>query len=212
MQNNGTQQANFWPDANLSSPILDSLFTGAGGADNGLRAKANIIKGVSIPFDQNGTNGNQHDMGFARMFTGEPLLSKAGSPWGGGPSVDQILANDWSVDSLTLAVLASNYEPHTKPGFDHRRSFCYVGPATLKYPLIDPIRVYTKLFGSSAAGSTTDVRQRLLARRSVLDAVLGNLTDLTTRLGADDGHKLDYHLTAIRDVEQRLTTTLAASR
>jgi len=212
MQNNGTQQANFWPDANLSSPILDSLFTGAGGADNGLRAKANIIKGISIPFDQNGTNGNQHDMGFARMFTGERLLSKAGSPWGGGPSVDQILASDWSIDSLTLAVLASNYEPHTKPGFDHRRSFCYVGPATLKYPLIDPVRVYGKLFGGAAAGANTDVRQRLMARHSVLDAVLGNLTEIKGRLGADDGHKLDYHLTAIRDVEQRLSTTLAGQQ
>src|SRR4051794_12553783 len=78
MQNNGTQQANFWPDAKLSSPILDALFKDAGGSDNGLRAKSNVIKGISIPFDQNGTNGNQHDMGFARLFTGERLLSKAG--------------------------------------------------------------------------------------------------------------------------------------
>ena len=213
MQNNGTQQANFWPDANLSSPILDALFTGADGSDNGLRAKSNIIKGMSIPFDQNGTNGNQHDMGFARMFTGQRLLSKAGCPWGGGASIDQILADEWSTDSLTLAVLASNYEPHTKPGFDHRRSFCYVGPATLKYPLVDPVRVYTKLFGSSiGAGAGADVRQRLLARKSVLDAVLGNLNEVAGRLGSDDGHKLDYHLTAIRDVEARLTTTLAGQQ
>lgn len=211
LQNNGTQQANFWPDGNLSSPILDSLFTGADGADNGLRAKANIIKGMAVPNDANGTNGNQHDMGFARMFTGEKLLSKAGSPWGGGPSVDQILANDWSIDSLTLAVLASNYEPHTKPGFDHRRSFCYVGPATLKYPLVDPVRVYTKLFGSSTGGNV-DVRQRLLTRQSVLDAVSGNLGEIAGRLGSDDGRKLDYHLTAIRDVERRLSTTLAGQQ
>ena len=213
MQNNGTQQANFWPDSNLSSPILDSLFTGADGSDNGLRAKANIIKGMSVPFDLNGTNGNQHDMGFARMFTGERLLSKAGAPWGGGASVDQILANDWSVDSLTLAVLASNYEPHTKPGFDHRRSFCYVGPATLKYPLIDPVRVYSKLFGSAAAtGANVDVRQRLMTRQSVLDAVSGNLSEIAKRLGSDDGRKLDYHLNAIRDVERRLSTTLAGQQ
>jgi hypothetical protein len=209
MQNNGTQQANFWPDANLSSPILDALFTGGDGADNGLRNKTNIIKGMSIPFDQNGTNGNQHDMGFARMFTGERLLSQAGSPWGGGPSVDQILANDWVIDSLTLAVLASNYEPRPKPGFDHRRSFCYVGPGTLKYPLVDPLRVYLKLFG---AGDGVDVRQRLLSRQSVLDAVSGNLTEVAARLGADDGRKLDYHITAIRDVERRLSTTLAGQQ
>jgi len=212
MQNNGTQQASFWPDAKTGlakgSPILDALFTRPDGGDNGLRAKTNVIKGMSIPFEANGSNANQHDMGFARLFTGEPLLSRAGAPWGGGASVDQILAKDWKVDSLTLAVLASNYEPHTKPGFDHRRSFCYVGPATLKYPQIDPLRVYGTLFGGGA-GSGAVVHQRLLARRSVLDAVTGNLGEIAGRLGADDGRKLDYHATAIRDVERRLSTLLA---
>ena len=108
MQNNGTQQANFWPDANLRSPILDSLFLDPKtGMDNGLKAKTNLIKGVYIPNDANGTNANQHDMGFARLFTGHKLISAGGQPWGGGPSVDQILAQKWKEDSLTLAVLAS---------------------------------------------------------------------------------------------------------
>jgi hypothetical protein len=207
MQNNGTQQGSFWPDDRLSSPILDALFEDAYGADNGLRNKVNIVKGMSIPFDGNGTDGNQHDMGFARLYTGEKLLSKAGGPWGGGPSVDQIVAGDWSTDSLALGVLASGYEPFPKPGFEHRRSFVYLGPAQLKYPLVDPLGVYHKLFGSGGGGA--DVRQRLLRRQSVLDAVTGNLTEVAARLGADDGRKLDYHLTAIREVEQRLAATLA---
>ncbi|MBC8131813.1 MAG: DUF1552 domain-containing protein [Deltaproteobacteria bacterium] len=230
MQNNGTQQGNFWPKPPtetgnpnpppspspnpspsplLRSPILNSLFTRADGSDNGLAAKTNLIKGVTVPFDVNGTNGNEHDMGFARMFTGERLLSRAGQPWGGGPSVDQILANDWGADSLTLAALASQYEPHPKPGFNHRRSFCYVGPATLKYPLVDPLRVYRKLF---ATNDGVDARRRLLLRKSVLDAVRGNLSEVATRLGPDDAHKLDYHLTAIRDVERRLSNTLSSTR
>jgi hypothetical protein len=208
MQNNGTQQGNFWPDDKLSSPILDALFTDTAGADNGLRNKVTIVKGMSIPFDANGTNANQHDMGFARLYTGERLISKAGGPWGGGPSVDQIVAADWNTDSLALAVLASQYEPYPKPGFEHRRSFVYLGPAELKYPLVDPLRVYLKLFGSGQSGG--DVRQRLLRRQSVLDAVTGNLTEAASRLGADDGRKLDYHLTAVREVEQRLGATLAS--
>lgn len=139
MQNNGTQQANFWPNANLSSPILDSLFTDPKtGADNGLRTKTNIIKGVTIPYDANGTAANQHDMGFARMFTGAQLMSQGGQPWGGAISVDQILAGAWHVDSLTLAVLASETEPNPKPGFDHRQSFCYLGPEHSSTPA--PIR------------------------------------------------------------------------
>ncbi len=205
MQNNGTQQSNFWPDANLSSPILDALFTDSAGVDNGLRNKTTLVKGMSIPFDGNGSNANQHDMGFARLFTGEKLMSKAGSPWGGGPSVDQILAKDWQQDTLALAVIASGYEPYPKPGFDHRRSFVYLGPGQLKYPALDPLTAYTKLFGATG---TSNPRQRLLRRKSVLDAVTGNLTEVAARLGADDGRKLDYHLTSIRDVEQRLSATL----
>jgi len=206
MQNNGTQQGSFWPDAQMRSPILDALFLDGAGNGNGLAAKANLVKGVYMPLDANGTNGNQHDMGFARMFTGERLVSKAGHPWGGGPSVDQILARDWNIETLTLAVLASRYEPYPKPEFDHRHSYSYLGPATLKYPLLDPLRVYLKLF---SAGDGLQLRQRLMLRQSVLDAVSGNLSEVASRLGPDDAHKLDYHTTAIRDVERRLTATLS---
>jgi hypothetical protein len=207
MQNNGTQQANFWPDANFSSPILDSLFKDPQTqADNGLKAKTTLIKGVYVPFDGNGTNSNQHDMGFARMFTGEKLIAVGGQPWGGGISADQILARDWGVETLTMAILASAVEPHPKPGFDHRESFSYLGPATLKHPRIDPLQAYRYLF-SAAPG--VDVPQRLRLRQSVLDAAAGNLSEISARLGPSERQKLDYHLTAIRDVERRLSGTAA---
>jgi hypothetical protein len=199
MQNNGTQQSNFWPDANLSSPILDYLFTDpVTKKDNGLKAKTNIVKGVYVPNDANGTDGNEHDMGFARMFTGEKLVSSGGQPWGGGPSVDQILANDWGIDSLTLAVLASQVEPHPKPGFNHRESFSYLGPATIKHPRKDPLQVFEYLFSPAVATAR---------RTSVLDAVAGNANELASRLGPSERAKLDYHLTAIHDVESRLKAT-----
>lgn len=208
MQNNGTQQANFWPNANLDSPILSRLFSDpATKADNGLKPKTNIVKGVYIPSDANGTNGNGHDMGFARMFTGERLVSLGGQPWGGGPSVDQIVARAWNVDTLTLAVLASQTEPHPKPGFDHRVSFSYLGPATLKHPRTDPLAVFRYLF--PGAGPGTGSPETIRRRASVLDAVSRNLSEVSSRLGPNERTKLDYHLTAIRDVERRLTNTCA---
>ena len=201
MQNNGTQQGSFWPDANLRSPILDYLFRDpVTGVENGLASKTNIVKGVYIPSDGNGTNGNEHDMGFARMFTGERLVSRGGQPWGGGASVDQILARAWTIDTLTLAILASQTEPHPKVGFDHRESFSYLGPATLKHPRKDPLAIFNYLFPAV----TPDPH-----RVSVLDAVAANLGEVSGRLGPAERTKLDYHLTAIRDVERHLKSSCA---
>ncbi len=207
MQNNGTQQSNFWPDANLHSPILDSLFLDpTTGQDNGIKAKTNVIKGVYVPNDANGTDGNQHDMGFARMFTGAKLMSVGGQPWGGAASVDQLLAQAWGIDSLTLAVLASQTEPHPKPGFDHRQSFCYLGPATLKHPRTDPLQVFDYLFPTvGSLGSP----ERVKLRKSVLDAAAANLTEVSARLGPTERAKLDYHLTGIRELEQHLAAGAA---
>jgi hypothetical protein len=200
MQNNGTQQSNFWPAAagpDMRSPILDGLFSDATtGARNGLAAKTNLIKGVYMPFDGNGTDANQHDMGFARMFTGEPLVAVAGQPWGGGISVDQILAQAWGVDTLTLAVLTSQFEPFPKPGFDHRESFSYLAPTTIKHPRTDPLSAFKYLFHAADPSAAR--------RTSVLDAVAANLAEVSDRLGAGERAKLDQHLTAIRSIERRL--------
>ena len=56
MQNNGTQQANFWPDAAMRSPILDALFRDESGTPNGLAAKANVIKGRTISTGRSATS------------------------------------------------------------------------------------------------------------------------------------------------------------
>ena len=114
--------------------------------------------------------------------------------------VHQWLANDWSIDTLTLAVLASHTEPHPKPGFDHRESFSYLGPATLKHPRRDPLAVFNYLF--------PPVDPNIAKRISVLDAVAGNMGEMRARLGPAEKTKLDYHLTAIGDVERRLKSTL----
>lgn len=208
MQNNGTQQANFWPTRpDLSSPILDALFLDSAGQENGLRAKTNLVKGVYIPHDDGGIHqANQHDMGFARMFTGAPLMAHAGQPWGGAASVDQILARRWNVDSLTLAVLASQVEPHPKPGFDHRESFSYLGPATIKHPRKDPLEVFNYLANSFMPQPIDPTKER---RRLVLDAVNSNLVELQGRLGSSEKIKLDYHRAALEDVRRRLVSTAA---
>lgn len=203
MQNNGTQQGSFWPRPGFApSPILEPIL----GVPN-LARKTTVVRGLFLPGDTNGTNGNEHDIGFARLFTGEKLLSVGGRPWGGGPSVDQMVAKAWGVDSLTLAVLASAVEAHTKVGFQHRRSFSYVAPATHKLPTLNPFDAYARLFPSIAPGDE-EAKMRLRLRRSALDAAKASITDMQSGLGVVDRGKLEVHLTAIREVEASLTRTL----
>ena len=215
MQNNGTKRCNFWPAPPApgasrypltNTPILNALFTNDGKTDNGLKAKTNLIRGLTTTNYVPNT-GNQHDVGFARMFTGAQLMpTPDGTPWGGATSVDQILANDWNVASLTTAVYASSIEDHPKKGYDHRASFSYVAPQRLNLPIIDPLTAFTSFFpqtGDSVA------RSRLALRKSVLDSVSGDLQELSGRLGSDDSQKLDFHLTAVREAETKLSNLLA---
>jgi len=215
MQNNGTQQGNFWPAppapggpddaaAKLTSPILEPLL-----ADPRIAAKTAAVRGVFIPRDTNGTNGNEHDMGFARMFTGAKLMSVGDQPWGGAPSVDQIVARAWGVDTLTLAILTSSIEPNPKPGFDHRRSFSYLGPAQHKLPTLNPYDAYMRVFGDAGAPADEASRRRLLLRQSALDAAMGNLRDVRAKLGRAERAKLDVHLASVRDLEVRIGRSLA---
>ena len=168
MQNNGTKRCNFWPTPPTpaapvypltNTPILNSLFTNDGTTDNGLKAKTNIIRGMNVTNNVS-TTGNQHDVGFARMFTGAQLMpTPDGAPWGGAASIDQILAKDWNVQSLTTAVYASEVEDHPKKGFDHRASFSYVAPQKLNLPVIDPsdgVREYVPSDGECGGHAAPD--------------------------------------------------------
>lgn len=60
-------------------------------------------------------------------------------------------------------------------------------------------RAYRRLFGMGPNDA-----ERLLARRSVLDLVLGQLGQLQTTLGAADRMRLERHTESIRSLEQRL--------
>ncbi len=202
MQNNGTQQANFWPRQGFTSTILEPLLS-----NPDIAKRTTVVRGLQVPLDGSGTTGNEHDMGFARMFTGHKLMSVAGEPWGAGPSVDQIVARDWDTDSLALAVLASAVEPYPKPGFGHRRSFCYIAPGMHKIPTLNPFDAYARFFATGNV-TTNELKARLSQRKSVLDANAADLRDMQTRLGAVEKDKMDAHTTAIRQLEAQISASL----
>ena len=206
LQNNGTQQANYWPRAGFTSPILEPLLR-----DPRIAAKCRFVKGVSIPADANGTDGNEHDVGFARIFTGQKLLSVGGKPMGGARSVDQTVARAFQQESMALAILSSSVEPFPKVGFDHRRSFSYVAPGVQNPPFVDMVQAYDRFFAPPPTLGA-DARAVLVARKSALDASLTDLARLRARVPAIEREKLDRHAEAIRDVELGLVRDIEGRR
>jgi hypothetical protein len=203
VHNNGVQQANFWPTTGFTSPILDPILS-----DARLAPRTTVVRGVYVPRDANGTDGNEHDMGFIRMWTGAPLYAVAGHPWGGAASVDQVVAQATGSPSLTLAVHASSLQSFPKPGFQHRRSFSYVSAGVHKVPTLDPFSAYADLFWGGEK-LTDQAKRKLYLRKSALDAVGGDLASLRAKVGGDEAHKLDAHADALRSVESRLSDRLA---
>jgi hypothetical protein len=201
MQPCGTHAAAFFPDpATGTSPILEPVLR-----DPVIASKTAIVKGVSNL--TGGVLGNEHDRGFAGLFTGVLPIGRAEDPFGGGPSLDQILKRTLAPNvlfpTLNCGVLAADVGP--KNG--HRRSFSYLGPGQPVPTQTDPYRLYAALFRRSERGSTL---RHLELKHSVLDHAATDLTALSARLGPNERRKLDAHATALREHEHRLSASLHA--
>ena len=155
------------------------------------------------------------------MLTARPLnagkdfvsFGNTTSGWGSGQSLDQYLATRLApptkFKSLQLGVHVRDTEV--------RARISYTASNQPVPPREDPKDVFTTLFGGAtatdsrrhdrsgarAALGATEERVRLDERR---DSALMGL------VGAEDRTKLDAHLTAMRDVEQRLVGTPGRNR
>lgn len=199
MQTNGTNQKNYWPSGgSFDSPILHRLLS-----DPQLGPATTLIKGVN--YKAVGTpSGNGHDQGFHGLYSGYDSVAEEGASYGGGPSLDQLVAAQvpfaGRIKSIHCGVHAVNYKA-VNAG---RISFSSSGFKQQLPCELDIYRLYDKVFGSEQEGDPERARQRLMERRSVLDAVAGDLTVLQNRLGPTERSKVDMHLTALRDFELRL--------
>ncbi|MEN9835469.1 MAG: hypothetical protein RL011_1662 [Pseudomonadota bacterium] len=118
-----------------------------------------------------------------------------GSP--GGPSVDQIVAKSWKgrtpIDSVVVGVSGA-----------YQGSCCSILPTQASwldnnvpnYHEFSLTAFYNKLFGASEAN-----RHEALRRRSILDAVGGDLKSLHRRVGKADRIRLESHSQSVRDIE-----------
>jgi len=216
---NGTRNALFWPTGTEKNFTLNTITKPLEPYKN----KLIFLKGIKLNDSlQNGalggTLGSEHARGTGGMLTGRPLNSgkdfvsfgNTTSGWGSGISLDQYLATKLApptkFKSLQLGVHVRDTEV--------RARISYTASNQPVPPREDPKDVFNTLFGSGATtpttpgGMTDPALARLWAqRKSVFDSSIAETERLKGLLGADDRTKLDAHIAAMRDVEQRLVGT-----
>lgn len=129
----------------------------------------------------------------------------------GGPSIDQVIAKQIG-GGTKLASLELAGEPGATEGSCDSGYRCSVGnhiafdmTGTPLPKLYDTGQIFDRLFqGFDAGASQADIARRNEYRKSVLDSVLAQASELKGKLNTADNVKLDEYLSAVREVEMRI--------
>jgi hypothetical protein len=117
------------------------------------------------------------------------------------PSLDQYVAQHpdfYGNDPPRFRSLVLGASTARFHDYGHWNAISYNGPDALNLPIQDPGQFYDHLFSVPQDEDLLDRRAR------VLDAVLADASDLRHKLGANDRHRLDEHLSHIDEVQRRL--------
>jgi len=147
---------------------------------------------------------DSHAAGICAFSTGQ-LCTPLGAA---GPSIEQVAAAQAGTDTpfSSLAVAVQDSGQWSSNGYS---SACFVNGAWLatETPLPadrDPTLFFQRLFGDGTPAAALEAERRAAYRHSVLDAVQDDLARLQPKLGAADRTRLQAHLDAVRELEQRI--------
>ena len=183
---NGVGSGNAWQLSDELSPLQTH------------KSKLAVLTGYTIR-----TGSHAHHAGMTGVMTGRPLHQVGVTrdtivSTFDGPSLDMIAAAqlEGQTPFRSLEVGVTRFR-----GTDEGTTFQHLshnGPNNPNPSEYDPRAVFNRLFAGN--GALDDIG----ARRSVLDAVMGQFSRLRPRLGANDRRRLDQHFESIRSLERRL--------
>jgi Protein of unknown function (DUF1552) len=194
------------PDFALS-PILEPL--------RPHRDELLVLSGLAQDHAQaHGDGGGDHARSLSCFLTGVHVLKTDGANIHAGISVDQVAAQKFAgvtrFPSLELGIDRGAQSGNCDSGYScaYSSNISWRSATTPMAKEVNPRLVFDRLFaGRSGNESTAGRARRDLYRRSILDFVSEDATQLRGRLGASDRRKLDEYLTAVREVEQRVAAT-----
>jgi hypothetical protein len=129
-----------------------------------------------------------HATGPGGFLSGAPLITKGDDYTFAAPSLDQMIAAEVGQQTLYRS-LEVGVQPD---GIGHS----FNGPDSRNPAETDPIKLFQRLFGDGfrEPGDAPIVDAKWALRRSVLDSVMGDASQLKKRLGVNDQRRFDLHV------------------
>ncbi|MCA9710113.1 MAG: DUF1552 domain-containing protein, partial [Myxococcales bacterium] len=177
------------------TPLLEPLA--------GLREELVVISGIQ------GVGGpDSHAAGTCAFSTGVPCTTLGA----GGPSIERVAAevSGSTAPYTSLAVSANSQASYDSNGYSSAcfSNISWSGPEQPVPAENDPAALFSRLFGDGTPQAALDAEIRAARRHSVIDHVKQEIERLHPRLGQDDRLRLDAHLQAVREVEQRIDVSI----
>jgi hypothetical protein len=180
----------------------------AGGSTEPLnKHKGDIIffKGLK----RGASGGGGHEQSTGGLWTGNSCISSVAQ----APSVDQIIAKnipkqtDFQTYQFGVHCFYAGEGDITSKRKNNNPYIIHAGANQKIESQCDPYKVYDQLFAGinmGGVGDTTSMDRLRAEKRSILDALRGDFTDLETKVAREDKLKIASHLDSVREIERRL--------
>ena len=169
-----------------------------------LNREFSVLTGLTADNSRGPSGG--HARAMAGFLTSSRIRKTEGSDYRAGVSVDQVAAagigDRTRIPSLQLATGQSGTSGSCDFGYSCAYQRLSWRDAVTPLPSItNPRHLFDRLFTNDAGNNRS---RREIERRSVLDYVREDASDLQRNLGTVDRRKLDEYFSAIRELEQRI--------
>jgi hypothetical protein len=205
------QPTNRWqPTGTETAPILSPILAPL----EPMKSKLLVVDGL----DMTSAIGEQHQAGIIALLTGTTQNmppTNGGLPgmnsYSHGPSIDQVIATRLNMakprakKSIEIAVRWATGKSHGLLSPINSLNFEDSAMASPIPPRLDPVQIFTDLFGKLMPGPAGDAAAIAARKTSILDFVDRRFAALSPRLGVRDKQKIDQHLTKIREIEQGIS-------
>jgi len=203
---NGIQMPWFTPTTEGAGFALPDILRSL----EGIEEHVSVLTGFANLQAEQQSSGD-HARGTGSFLTCSPIRHTAGNDIENGVSVDQAIAqakgHETLLPSLQVGIQPGGNTGDCTAGYScaYTRNIAWASPTTPLPNITDPQVLFDRMFGVDVGLDPDKRALRKQLRASILDEVATEATSLQTRLGLDDKAKLDEYLTAVREVEVRVS-------